>query len=213
MHTFNTLSPTVSPHKHMSPSPYGREAGRGAGSGRAIPEWSRTHRLDKLAEAYEVIQLLGGKVFTLRLNAGAHARILGSADPGRTLSRRIQREFHRRGVPVPFYAFALEVTPDARNELHLHGAIHLGNVPLKVVKDVLRDAGGRIVGRAGSRQVQIKKFDFDKGGPAGWAFYPGKGASRTLRVIQHHRLTYICSDLRRLCRDRWDGRRRQRAEH
>lgn len=171
------------------------------------PEWSRAEPFEKLAESYAVIDAMGGKVFTLRLNAEVRERILRSKDPGSAMSRRIHKEFKRRMLHISPFSFVLEVTPDDRNELHLHGAMVLGNTPLREIKDLLRAAGGRITGLSGSRQVQIKSFDHGRGGPAGWANYAKKHASRTRRAIDHHRLTYICSSLRRQCRSSWDQRR------
>lgn len=101
------------------------------------------------------------------------------------------------------------MTPDDREELHLHGAIIVGSFDPAVVKAVLRSAAGHIPGRSGSRQVQLKNFDLERGGPAGWAKYPKKGAARTRRVIYQDRLTYISVDLRRVARTRWQQRRQK----
>jgi hypothetical protein len=152
-----------------------------------LPKWERADHFDRLAAAYEVISSLGGKVFTLRLHRDALVSVTGSGDPVRVMSRRMQRAFGRADFPVPHFAFAAEVTPDERDELHIHGAIALGSMKLPVLKDVLRSAAGRIPGRAGSRQVQIKNFNMAKGGPVGWAKYPRKGAARTSRVIGQER--------------------------
>jgi len=172
-------------------------------------EWSRARPFEKLAEAYAGIARMGGKVFTLRLRKDVHDTVMSSSDPTRSLARRIREQFKRRGLPVPFHAFCLEVTMDDRNELHLHGAIVLGSLPLHLVKDILRAAGGRIAGKAGSRQVQIKKFDFDRGGPVGWANYPSKALARTRRAIRHERVTYITSPLRRRSAAQWEQDRQQ----
>lgn len=67
------------------------------------------------------------------------------------MSRRFPRAFRRAGVSIPQIAFSLEVTPDERNELHVHGALTLAGLSLAAVKDILRDAAGVIEGRAGSR--------------------------------------------------------------
>lgn len=174
-----------------------------------MPAWSRAAPFEKLAEAYTVIEQVGGLVFTLRLRKDAHDSVCGSADPARVMSRRIHRAFERAGLPRPCFAFSLEVTTDERNELHLHGAVAPGALDRSVVKNVLREAAGYIPTRAGSRQVQIKKFNMDAGGPRGWALYPRKGASRTRRVIEHHRITHIPADLNRMSRMSWEQRRRQ----
>jgi hypothetical protein len=62
-----------------------------------MPVWSRTEPFAKLAEAYVGIEKLGGRVFTLRLRQDVHDRTMRAGDPGRTMSRRIQREFKRCG--------------------------------------------------------------------------------------------------------------------
>jgi len=177
-----------------------------------MPAWTRAEAFDKLAEAYIGIEQLGGKVFTLRLRGDIHDRVVEAHDPSRLMSRRIQREFKRRGLRVPLHAFSLEVTSDQRNELHLHGAICLGDLPVVEVKDALRAAAGRISGRRGSRQIQIKKFEPDLRGPAGWAKYTKPTARLTRNVIKHNRVTYIHSTLRRLCAEHWEQRRGQHRE-
>lgn len=176
-----------------------------------MPEWSRAAPFEKLAEAYTVIQEMGGLVFTLRLRKDAHDSVCGSADPARVMSRRIHRAFERAGLSRPHLAFSLEVTPDERNELHLHGAIAPGELDRGDIKRVLREAAGMIPTRAGSRQVQLKKFNMDAGGPRGWALYPRKGANRTRRVIEHNRITHIPADLNRRSRMSWEQRRRQES--
>lgn len=180
---------------------------------RRMPEWSRAEPFEKLAEAYSGIQQQGGLVFTLRLHPDAHTSVCGAKDPARVMSRRIQRAFRDAGLRVPYLAYSLEVTPDERNELHLHGAILLGELDRKLVKKILREAAGFIPGRSGSRQVQIKQFNMDAGGPRGWAYYPKKAATRTKRVIDHNRVTYIPASLNRLCRVHWEQRRRQRVRY
>ena len=177
------------------------------------PEWSRAQPFDKLAEAYSRIHAMGGQVFTLRLELDALICVTGSRHPSRTMSRRIQRAFKRAGLPCPPLAFALEVTTDDRNELHLHGAILLGNLDLMAVKKVLRNAAGYISGRAGSRQVQIKNFNIENGGPRGWAAYVRPYAARTRRVIGHDRVTYISSEARQFARRRWNLRRREHQNY
>lgn len=175
-----------------------------------MPEWSRAQPFQKLAEAYILIERMGGETFTLRLHERDHDQIVASQDPARIMSRRINREFEKRGLRLPFYSFCLEVTADDRNELHVHGGIVVGNLPLDAVKDALRDAGGRIEGHAGSRQVKIDDFDDERGGPAGWANYTKKSVTRTRRVIQHDRVIYIPQKLGRLCKMVWEQRRGQR---
>lgn len=169
----------------------------------ARPEWSRANHIDKLAEAYIQIERLGGKVFTLRLSKDAHNRIVASKDPCRTVYRRIQKAFRDRAPEVPLIAYFLEVTPDYRNELHIHGAIVPGASSMVDIKQALRVAGGVIKGPAAPRQVDVKCFDLDRGGPVGWAHYPKKALARTRRTIGQNRVTYIDARLRRLCQKQW----------
>lgn len=194
---------------HLLPSVGKLTAGLRAS--RKMPEWSRAQPFEKLAQAYSNIQKRGGLVFTLRLHPDAHRSVCGAKDPARAMSRRIQRAFKNAGLHMPDLAFSLEVTPDERNELHLHGAIVLGELDRKVLKKILRDAAGSIAGKSGSRQVQIKQFNMDAGGPCGWAFYPKKGATRTRRVIEHDRVTYIPRILNRISKMDWEQRRGQRV--
>ncbi|MHA6731253.1 hypothetical protein [Devosia sp. A369] len=172
--------------------------------------WRDATQFDRLGLAYELIHARGGEVITLRLHLDALIQVTGSADPVRTMSRRLSRAFARAGLRLPHYAFALEVTSDNRNELHLHGAVDLDGLSPDAVKNIFRDAAGRIEGRAGSRQVQLKNFDVSRGGPIGWADYTKRGAARTAREIDQDRVTYIHDDLRRLTRMEWEARRAQR---
>ncbi|MEQ8600153.1 MAG: hypothetical protein RLP98_09520 [Devosia sp.] len=171
------------------------------------PSWKAAGQFDRLGAAYEVMQARGAKTFTLRLGPDALERVTVSADPARVMSRRIARAFERAGVQVPFLAFSLEVTPNERNQLHLHGAIDLSGISEDLAKDILRDAADRIEGRAGSRQIKIKPFDMNKGGPMGWANYTRRGYARTRRVLGQERVTYMPDLLRRLARTSWDGSR------
>ena len=186
-----------------NPGPTGSLAGT---EGKPVKHWKHADHFDRLAEAYEIIRSMGGKVFTLRFDRDALCAITGSADPIRVISRRMQRAFERARLPVPHIAFAAEVTPDDRDELHLHGALVVGAVDMRVLKNILRSAAGYIPGRSGSRQVQVKNFDLKQGGAEGWANYPKKGAARTKRAIDLGRLTYISEELRRMAK----GRRTQR---
>jgi hypothetical protein len=180
---------------------------------KAKPAWRDASPIEKLAEAYDTIERLNGKIFTLRLRKDVHERVVAAKDPCRLIYKRIQRSFGAGGLEVPLHAFFLEVTRDHRNELHLHGAIVLGSLPLHIVKEALRAAGGTVGGPAAPRQVDIMNFDFDRGGPAGWAHYPRKALARTRRVIQHNRVTYIHSRLRRMCKMQWEQRRRRTGGH
>jgi hypothetical protein len=175
-----------------------------------MPVWSRADQFDRLGAAYEFIHDKGGKVFTLRLNRDALIQVTGSADPVRTVTRRLQRAFARAGILMPSIAFSLEVTPDERNQLHLHGALVLGDLPPSEAKRVLREAAGYIVGRAGSRQVKLTNFDLARGGPVGWANYTRRGAARTRREVGQRRVTYISTDIRSVVSKEWDIRRGQR---
>lgn len=172
--------------------------------------WERAEQFDRLGCAYGLIHAKDGKTFTLRLELDALVQVTGSRDPVRTMSRRFQRAFRRAGVSMPQLAFSLEVTPDERNELHVHGALTLAGLSPAAVKDILRDAAGVIKGRAGSRQVKLKNFDAARGGPAGWAHYTRRGAARTRREIDQERLTYIETGLRRDARMAWNAARNQR---
>lgn len=180
---------------------------------KVLPEWSRAEPFQKLAEAYTSIERMGGQVFTLRLNKKDHDQIVASKDPARAMSRRINSAFRKRGLRVPFYSFCLEVTADDRNDLHVHGAIVIGRLRLDQVKDALRDAGGRIGGHAGSRQVKVDPFEDERGGPTGWANYTKKSLARTRRVIQHNRVIYIPQQLSRVCKPVWDQRRGQQVRY
>lgn len=169
--------------------------------------WDRTSALEKLAAAYDVIYSMGGEVITLRLSPKIAASAAAAPDPARFLSRRIVTAFRKAGIDLTRFAFFLEVTQDDRNQLHLHGAIVLGNLDRAAVKDALRAAGGRIEGPAAARQLEMKGFELDRGGPVGWACYPTKAALRTQRVIGHDKLTYMGEDLKRLARSAWQQRR------
>lgn len=161
------------------------------------PAWERQDQWTRLGTAYRVVHGRGGKVFTLRLDLDTLIRVTGSLQPARTMSRLVQRALKRAGLGAPSFGFALEVTRDNRNELHLHGAIDMGTMRPLAVKNALREAAGRIGGRPGSRQVHLANFDISRGGPLGWALYPTKAEVRTRDVIKHHKLTYISDSLRR----------------
>jgi hypothetical protein len=178
---------------------------------KAAPEWSRAGYIDKLAQAYVAIEELGGKIFTLRFSQDQHDRFLATPDPCRAFYKRLEKSFRRFHLEDPLCAFFLEVTPDDRNQLHVHGALTLGNSRLDQVKAALRHAGGVISGPAAARQVHVMDFDFNRGGPEGWARYPKKAVTRTRRVIRNNKVTYINSALRRISRDKWEQKRSRRT--
>jgi hypothetical protein len=177
----------------------------------AAPEWARANYIHKLGHAYAVLEKMGGLIFTLRLRRDMHDKFVAAADPCRAVYKRIDRSFARFGVNVQHYAYFLEVTRDDRNDLHLHGALSLGNSSRELARTALSYAGGKMTGPAAARQVDFMNFDGERGGPFGWA-RSAKAVTRTRGVIQHARVTYISAPLRNLARDEYELKRRSRPD-
>jgi hypothetical protein len=134
-------------------------------------------------------------VVTLNLSGKREAAINAAADPARAMSQCVRRAFKDVGLGAPDLAFTVEVSPGGRT--HVHGVL-LSTADKALVKRALMRAGGKIAGRAASRQVDLKPFDWNRGGADGWDGYLGKAMARTRRMLGVERTVYISQGLRRI---------------
>jgi hypothetical protein len=95
----------------------------------------------------------------------------------RAFTDTLNRELKKRGLSGLPYALTLEESSSGK--LHVHGLTMPHNGTTDALRDALRAAGGLIGGRAGSRQLTIRKLS----GAAGWAFYCRKDLEETDRVL------------------------------
>lgn len=166
--------------------------------------WERATSSEKFAHAINTAQAKAGLAINLNLSADRENALLTADDPARVLSDRINRALKDAGCGKLPYGFQLEVSPEGR--LHLHGIIVAGNADLGAIKRALLKAGGKLAGRAASRQVKLTPIT----DATGWAGYVTKSKNRTARALDCEKLTFLSADLRSLTRENWQGLRRSR---
>lgn len=166
--------------------------------------WSRAKipARDRFGYGVDVAARNGGRAFSLNLSAARERSILRSADPTRTLSTYINRALKKNlGRPIP-YSFAFEFSPEGR--LHVHGAyipVDQSKEHAQAVKAVFREAGGKIKGRAGSRQMDTDQIH----DASGWFRYTLKTHRRTVTSLGTDKVTFISKNLRNLARDQYNS--------
>lgn len=188
-HPSPPLTPTYSPlHRHPLSTPVGA-------SPLSPKTWKEASAADKLKASIALVGKKCGITFNLNLSPAQEKAMRASADPARHISDRINRQLKAAGIPNPEYAFALEVSPEGR--LHLHGVVSPGPHDLTAIKQALVRAGGKIKGRAASRQLVVRSMP----DAPGWNGYVTKDMPKTKHDLRLEKLTYISTPLRRLSRE------------
>lgn len=186
----HTLSPTAQPASPTPPTGWSLQ--------RPTP-WRKASADDKFLHSIRVAQAHGGLFWSLNLNPSQERRTAASADPVVAFRRRLQRAFQSAGLFVPPFAFVLETSPSGRT--HVHGVIIPQGLSSARLSTVLGHAGGKITGKAGSRQVGFRTlYDAD-----GCRNYMMADAEHTRRALGAERLTFMSADLRRLTEQAWKG--------
>ncbi|WP_298494823.1 hypothetical protein [uncultured Maritimibacter sp.] len=139
--------------------------------------WKRATADDKFRYAGHAAEASNGNAFTLNLSGPVQRHLKTHANPLRAFTDTLNRELKKRGLSGLPYALTLEESSSGK--LHVHGLTMPHNGTTDALRDALRAAGGLIGGRAGSRQLTIRKLS----GAAGWAFYCRKDLEETDRVL------------------------------
>lgn len=141
----------------------------------AVPttKWQRATPDEKFRYAGHATQRLNGLAFSLNLSGKVQQSLKSAANPIRSFTDTLNRELKRHGLSGMPYALTLEYS--AADKLHVHGFLIPPECSVSTLKGVLRAAGGKIAGRAGSTQADVREM-YDG---AGWAFYTKKAKGQT----------------------------------
>jgi hypothetical protein len=141
-----------------------------------------------------------GVAFSLNLSVARERALLKAAadsnDPVRLFSTYLNRELRKDLGDVPAHGFVFEFSWDGR--LHVHGVLvsKEGSRQDSIKKAMMR-AGGRISGRAASRQVKLEVL-YDG---IGWQSYILKDYRSTISQLGTDKIMFISHALGRLARD------------
>lgn len=150
-----------------------------------IPRWRDLDRVEKLRAAVDAASTRGGYSFSLNLSVGREWGFAERENAMRGFGKRLSQAFRKCGLPMLPVAVVLEAA-ESEGKLHMHGVVTLEGHDLRQVKSALMEAGGRIPGRARSRQCQMDQI-YDN---AGWFGYITKAMKLTSREVPG-RLIYI----------------------
>lgn len=141
----------------------------------AVPttKWQRATPDEKFRYAGHATQRLNGLAFSLNLSGKVQQSLKSAANPIRSFTDTLNRELKRHGLSGMPYALTLEYS--AADKLHVHGFLIPPDCSVSTLKGVLRAAGGKIAGRAGSTQADVREM-YDG---AGWVFYSKKAKDQT----------------------------------
>jgi len=159
--------------------------------------WRTLWQHEKLARSFEAAGRQNGQTFTLNLDPAREKLLLSRRDPADDLRRRISRELKSALGYLPAYGFTFEVSPSGR--LHVHGVLILkssSDADMKLVREALARAGGRMMGKAAPRQVAFAKIEDG----FGWAAYCQKAFDTACNWLGTNKVSYVSTDLLRLSR-------------
>lgn len=172
--------------------------------------WSRLSDAVRLHAAASYCEEVGGMAVSLNLHPATAARWTSG-----TLKTKITRLFQiglnrrleKAGITALPYALQFELSPEGR--LHLHGAIDTHDrdeATIESIKLALRQAAGRIEGKAAGRQLCLKTITDG----AGWASYIRKALKRTTADLGQDVPPIISIPMRRLAGEHHEEARKMR---
>lgn len=186
--TNNTYTQHENERPHPTPRPPGTR-GKAKLSSDQLRYKSAVEAMNDIPHAME---------FSLNFPIKQEGSFLSTPDPVDLFERRINKYLRKYGLTGTPFAFAFDANDEQR--LHAHGVIVVKPELQEAVKLALRHAGGFIEGRAGSRQLMLKR-DADRL-PAGWHAYTTKSAMRVRKLFQSFgvadRTSYVSPPYRRL---------------
>ncbi|NSZ06504.1 hypothetical protein G6M14_09045 [Agrobacterium tumefaciens] len=159
--------------------------------------WRTLWQHEKLARSFEAAGRQNGQTFTLNLDPAREKLLLSRRDPADDLRRRISRELKSALGYLPAYGFTFEISPSGR--LHVHGVLILrssSDADMKLVREALARAGGRMTGKAAPRQVAFAKI----ADGFGWAAYCQKAFDTACNWLGTNKVSYVSTDLLRLAK-------------
>ncbi len=164
--------------------------------------WRRLDERTKYQIAAEMCQVDGCGV-AVTLNLGVAREQSYMTRQNRTRIRRLfqnslNRPLKEVGQAGLEYALVFEVFPEGR--LHLHGVFlgtGLDSSALMAIKTALREAAGKIKGKAAARQVHFQRLY----SASGWATYTWKACRTTAKALGGDQLMIMSRSMGRLARD------------
>lgn len=196
--TNTSVTPSITPKKTSKPHRSKALQASVASMGHiASKPWRTLWQHEKLARSFEAAGRHNGQTFTLNLDPAREKLLLSRRDPADDLRRRISRELKSALGYLPAYGFTFEISPSGR--LHVHGVLVLrstSDADMKLVREALARAGGRMTGKAAPRQVAFAKIDDG----FGWAAYCQKAFDTACNWLGTNKVSYVSNDLLRLAK-------------
>lgn len=193
--------PSVTPVPDL---PYKRSASTQATIDRITPAldkpWRSQWPLERLASSFVVAQQKDAFAFTLALSPTLQNTLVDRDDPARLMSHYINREMKRHLGVAPAYSFLFEVS--AAGRLHLHGVIiptNMNDGRRNAIKNAIAAAGGRLSNAPVVRASQCHLTPIHDG--LGWFGYISKSYDDTEGFLGTHKISFIATSLKRLCRE------------
>lgn len=179
-HLLNTpkVQKMISSAKKQAKREKARHTSEAAKKAVPVTPWKQATLDEKFRYAGHAADRAGGQAFSLNLSEKTQEKLKRHRDPLRAFTDTLNREMKKLGLSGVPYALTLENS--AKDKLHVHGFLIPPDGANRAVRRALRAAGGNISGRAGSRQLDLRKLSDG----AGWIFYSRKAKAHTDEVLK-----------------------------
>jgi hypothetical protein len=163
----------------------------------AIPRasWKLATTEEKFQYACHSAEYSGGLEFSLNLSAKHQGSLSKHTNPVRTITGILNVELNKEGLSGTPYALVLEYSKN--DKLHVHGVVVVSSGSQAALKRALRAAGGVVSGKAGSRQLCLKKLH--SGGR--WAHYCLKDQTQTNQKLSHEARPFLNEAMTKAARE------------
>lgn len=172
--------------------------------------WSRMPEAARLHAAAVYCEDVGGMAVSLNLHPKTAARWTSGAvktEITRLFRDGLNRRLEKAGIKGLPFMLAFELSPLGR--LHLHGVIDThdrNKQEIDAIKLALRQAAGRIEGKAAGRQLQLDEITDG----AGWATYIGKARKQVLAQLDLKGVCVTSQSMSRLAGNHHEIARKRR---
>lgn len=144
-----------------------------------IMRWKDLSFKQRILEIIRYAFYAGGTAVSVNFSQKYEEALLRSENPMRMVSKRINDFLNRAGLKEFQILMVLEVASDT-NRLHMHGVFIAGEHDSAGIAESLRNAAGRIPGKAGSRQYKEDKLFHAEG----WFKYISRDMRKTRKFLQ-----------------------------
>jgi hypothetical protein len=172
--------------------------------------WSRMSEAARLHAAAVYCEEVGGMAVSLNLHPDTAARWTSGTlktEITRLFRDALNRNLDKAGFKGLPYMLQFELSPLGR--LHLHGVIDThdrNQQEIEAIKLALRQAAGRIKGKAAGRQLQLDEITDG----AGWATYIGKARKQVLDKLDLKGIYVTSQSMSRLAGNHHEIARKRR---